>query len=120
VTGTGPHAGDPRAARLSFDPVAITQVHSGLVYLLLGLALITAVLASTRRAPMRVRRGVIGILALIAAEGVLGYVQYYTGVPPLLVGLHMPGATLIFTAAAWTLRLPKILSVQFRRHVGIR
>jgi heme a synthase len=56
------------------------------VYLLLGL----------------VRRGVAMTVALIAGQGALGHVQYHTGVPPLLVVLHMLGAGLVFAAAAWT------------------
>ncbi len=102
VTGTGPHAGDPQAARLPFDPQPLTQVHANLVYLLLGLAAATAVTARVVSAPHRVRRGVGVTIALILAQGVLGYVQYYTGVPPILVGLHMLGAALIFITAVWT------------------
>lgn len=101
VTGTGPHAGDPQAARLPLDPETLTQVHADLVYLLLGLAAATAVLARMVRAPRRVRRGIAMTLALLLAQGVVGYVQYYTGVPPILVGLHMLGAALLFTAVAW-------------------
>ncbi len=102
VTGTGPHAGDPRAARLPFDPDTLTQVHADLVYLLLGLTLATAVTAHALHAPKRVQRGIIVTIALIVAQGVLGYVQYHTGVPPFLVALHMLGAGLIFIATAWT------------------
>lgn len=102
VTGTGPHAGDPKAARLPFDPAALTQIHADLVYLLLGLTLATTLTARVLRAPQPVQRGSIVLVALIAAQGVMGYVQYHTGVPPLLVALHMLGAGLIFVTAAWT------------------
>jgi cytochrome c oxidase assembly protein subunit 15 len=102
VTGTGPHAGDPKAARLPFDPAALTQVHADLVYLLLGLALATTFTARALRAPQPVQHGSIVLVALIAAQGLLGYVQYHTGVPPVLVALHMLGAGLIFVTAAWT------------------
>lgn len=100
VTGTGPHAGDPRSSRLPFDPRDITQFHADLVFLLLGLVLATVVTA--RHAPTRVRRPLTVTVVLVLAQGLLGYVQYYTGVPPLLVGLHMLGATLVFTTVAWT------------------
>ncbi|GAA2919736.1 MULTISPECIES: COX15/CtaA family protein [Streptomyces] len=102
VTGTGPHAGDPKAARLPFDPAALTQIHTDLVYLLLGLTLATTITARALRAPQPVQRGSIVLVALIAAQGLLGYVQYHTRVPPLLVALHMLGAGLIFVTAAWT------------------
>lgn len=102
VTGTGPHAGDPQAARLPFDPQTLTQVHADLVYLLLGLTVATAVMARTVRAPRRAQRSIAVTIVLMLAQGVVGYVQYYTGVPSVLVGLHMLGAALIFIAVAWT------------------
>lgn len=102
VTGTGPHAGDPGAARLPFDPELTTQAHADAVYLLLGLTVATAVAAYALHAPQRIRRSIHWLLAGIVAQGVLGYVQYFTGVPPVLVGLHMLGASLVFLAAAWT------------------
>jgi len=101
VTGTGPHAGDPRAARLPLDPQAITQVHADLVWILIGLALATAVTARMTATPPAVRRGTGLLIALIAAQAVIGYLQYFTGVPATLVALHMLGAALLFTAAAW-------------------
>lgn len=102
VSGTGPHAGDPSAARLPFDPELTTQAHADAVYLLLGLTLAAAVATHAVPAPARVRQAMYWLLAGIVAQGVLGYVQYFTGAPPVLVGLHMLGASLVFLAAAWT------------------
>lgn len=102
VTGTGPHAGDAHAERLPFNPTVITQVHADLVFLLLGLLLATVVTAHGTGAPKVVRRALQATVALVLAQGVLGYVQYYTGVPVLLVGLHMLGSVLVFLAAAWS------------------
>ncbi|MFI0778802.1 heme A synthase [Streptomyces sp. NPDC021212] len=102
VTGTGPHGGDPQADRLPLAPDTLTQIHTDLVYLLLGLTLATAVAARALHAPQPVQRGITITIALIAGQGVLGHAQYHAGVPPLLVGLHMLGAGLVFCAAAWT------------------
>ena len=38
------------------------------------------------------------LLALELAQGVIGYVQYFTGVPAALVGLHMLGSALVWIA----------------------
>lgn len=102
VTGTGPHAGDPKVARLPFSPRDITQLHADLVYLLIGLTIATAVAARLVAAPRAVVRGTNVMIALIAVQGALGYWQYYLGVPPLLVVLHVLGAGLVFTTAAWS------------------
>jgi cytochrome c oxidase assembly protein subunit 15 len=52
----------------------------------------------------------IGIFFFISlAQGVLGYIQYFLGVPELLVGFHILGTTLVWISA-WRIWL----SVQFR------
>ena len=43
-----------------------------------------------------------GLLALELAQGLLGFVQYFTDLPEILVGLHMLGAALISAAVTWT------------------
>ena len=96
VTGTGPHAGDPKVKRLPFDPRDLTQVHADAAYLLLGL--VVALVVST---PLR--RWSLVLLALVLAQGVVGYVQYFNGVPPLLVDIHVALATCVFTTASWLL-----------------
>ena len=101
VTGTGPHAGDPKVARMPFNPRDITQLHADLVFLLVGLTLATVVAARALAAPPVVQRGTAMLVGLVVAQGGLGYLQYFTGVPPVLVALHVLGATLIFTTAAW-------------------
>ena len=97
VTGTGPHAGDPKVDRLPFKPRDITQLHADVVYLLVGLTLAT--LLVTWQTPWR--RWVLVLAGLLSAQAGLGYWQYYTGVPAGLVELHVLGAALVFTTAAW-------------------
>ena len=97
VTGTGPHAGDPKVDRLPFDPRAVTQVHADAVFLLAGLTL-AAVLVSWAT-PWR-HWGLV-VLGLLVAQGALGYTQYFNGVPAVLVALHALGASLVFTTASW-------------------
>ena len=97
VTGTGPHAGDPKVARLPFNPRDVTQLHADGVYLLVGLVLATVLVAWST--PYR-RWGLV-LLGLVVAQGALGYWQYFTGVPPVLVVLHVLGSALVFTTAVW-------------------
>lgn len=99
VTGAGPHAGDANVARNSLDPQTVTQAHSGLAYLLLGLT-VAAVLAL--RAVGAARPAVVAAVALVAAivaQGIVGLVQYFTGLPELLVWLHLLGSCLVWLAA---------------------
>ncbi len=97
VTGTGPHAGDPKVDRLPFNPRDVTQLHADGVYLLLGLVLATVLVSWST--PWR-RWGLV-LLGLVLAQGTLGYWQYFHGVPAALVAMHTAGATLVFTTAAW-------------------
>src|SRR4029434_4036710 len=49
-----------------------------------------------------------GVLILVElAQGLIGFVQYFTHLPVLLVGFHMLGATLVWTATLavlWSVR----------------
>ncbi len=101
VTGTGPHAGSSDVARLPFDPRSVTQLHADAVYLLVGLTLATALAARALGAPRAVRGSVRVLVLLEVAQGALGYVQYFSGTPPLLAGIHVLTAATIFAVAAW-------------------
>ena len=100
VTGTGPHSGDKDATdRLPFDLATVTQLHADLVFLLVGLSigLLVAVKAIDGRGFL-VRRAVV-LLGVVLAQGAIGYAQYATDLPVVLVGLHILGACLVWIAA---------------------
>jgi cytochrome c oxidase assembly protein subunit 15 len=99
VTGAGPHSGDPRAQRLPLDPETVAQVHADGVFLLLGLAVALPLVLRATSAPDRTRRRSAWLLGVVLAQGVVGYAQYFTGLPVLLVGLHVLGACLVWIAA---------------------
>ena len=101
VTGTGPHAGSADVHRLPFDPRDVTQLHADAVFLLVGLTLATALAARALGAPSSVRRSVRVLVALLVAQAALGFVQYFNGTPPLLAGIHVLAAAVIFAVAAW-------------------
>ncbi|MGN6686063.1 MAG: COX15/CtaA family protein [Actinomycetales bacterium] len=104
VTGSGPHAGDAHAHRTGLDVAAMSQLHADAVLLLVGLSIAALVLArfpyagSQPDEVARLRRAAGTVVAVEVAQGALGYLQYFTGVPPLLVALHMLGACLLVVA----------------------
>jgi heme a synthase len=106
VTGSGPHAGDQHAKRTGLDPAMVAQLHADLVCLLIGLSVAlwfaVRLLRSTGQADpaaagLLTRAGWLIVIEL--AQGVVGFVQYFTHLPDLLVGLHMAGAAAVWLAA---------------------
>jgi heme a synthase len=109
VTGSGPHSGDPKAGRTGFDPELVSQLHADVVFLLVGLTAALLVALYAIDSPGRVRRAARDLLIVQLAQGLVGYVQYFTNLPIVLVLVHMAGAVLItaFTARLiWSVRGP--------------
>ena len=109
VTGSGPHSGDPEAGRTGFDPELMSQLHADVVFLLIGLTVALLVALAATDSPGRVRRAARDLLIVELLQGVIGYVQYFTHLPALLVLLHMAGAVLITVYTArllWSVRGP--------------
>jgi cytochrome c oxidase assembly protein subunit 15 len=109
VTGSGPHSGDPGAGRTGFDPELVSQLHADFVFLLIGLTVALLVALSATDSPGRVRRAARDLLVVELAQGVIGYVQYFTHLPVIAVLLHMAGAVLITVYTArlvWSVRGP--------------
>ncbi len=100
VTGSGPHAGDVDSPRNGLDPLQISQVHADVVFLLLGLT-VGLLLAATYAEARETTRATRVLLLVLLAQGVLGFVQYFTDLPEVLVGLHMLGAAVIAAVATW-------------------
>ena len=103
VTGSGPHAGDADTPRTGLDPAAVSQVHANLVFLLVGLTLGCVIALRATGAPRRAVVAAQWLLGIELAQGLIGFVQYATGLPVVLVGLHLLGAALVTAAATWTL-----------------
>ena len=101
VTGSGPHAGDENAKRFGFSPKVVSWLHADLVIALVVLTLILWLI--TRVAQNKVIHKYLSIFLLISlSQGLIGYVQYFTGLPEILVAAHLLGATLVW-ASAWSL-----------------
>jgi len=107
VTGSGPHAGDENAKRNGLDPATISQTHADLVFLLIGLSVGLWFALRAAKAPRPAIRAA-GILIVIElGQGLIGFVQYFTNLPVLLVGAHMLGACLVWVgtlSVLWSLR----------------
>lgn len=95
TTGAGPHAGDGGAARNGLPLELVARVHATSVWLLIGVTVVTLFLTRAR--------AVLVLLAVIALQGVIGYVQYFTGLPIALVAAHLAGVALLTTAATHAL-----------------
>ena len=98
VTGSGPHAGDKHVSRNGLDPLQLSQLHADVVFLFVGLTL-ALVLVS----PTALRRPAVVLLGVELAQGAVGFVQYFTDLPIVLVGFHLLGAALIAAAMTWVL-----------------
>ena len=115
VTGSGPHSGDvdendvPTGDRMGFDVELVSQLHADAVFLLVGLTVALLVALYATDAPGRVKRAARDLLVVQLAQGVVGYVQYFTDLPIALVLLHMLGAVLVTASTArlvWSVRGP--------------
>lgn len=112
VTASGPHAGDANTPRLPLDPRVISQFHADAVFLLLGLIIALGFALRATDSPARPQRAVGMLLGIAVAQGLIGYVQYFTGLPEVLVGFHLLGACLVWVATlhvwlASTERVPR-------------
>jgi cytochrome c oxidase assembly protein subunit 15 len=102
TTGSGPHAGDADAPRNGLDSELLQHVHSYPAYIAVGLAglLLVLALAYHHRA---LRKAVIVLLSVNAAQIVVGITQSRLGLPEILVGTHMLLACLVTAAVTLVL-----------------
>ena len=102
VTGSGPHAGDSTAERFNLDSRTMAWIHADLVIALLGITtalLISIKLGESGETRMHMGRAVQSFLLIALAQGGVGYIQYFTGLPELIVGFHIFGAILVWLSA---------------------
>ncbi|MCW2527602.1 MAG: cytochrome oxidase assembly protein [Pseudonocardiales bacterium] len=102
VTGSGPHAGDKndsgKVRRTGLDPRAMSQLHADAVMVLIGLSVGLLLLVVALHSTQVLRRAVAVLLVVELAQGTIGFVQYFTKLPVVLVGFHMFGACLVWLA----------------------
>jgi cytochrome c oxidase assembly protein subunit 15 len=99
VTGSGPHSGDAdEPARYGFDARTVSWLHADVVMLFLGLVVATWLAARLTSDTVRSARAWLVVLGVSLAQGLTGYVQYFTGLPEAVVLAHMLGASLLVVA----------------------
>ncbi len=99
VTGSGPHAGDETARRYGFDISSVAEIHSVVVWM--SVAVFLALVVVLRRTPrlygeLSSRLSTWVFIALV--QGGIGYLQYFTDIPAVLVAAHVAGATALWVA----------------------
>jgi cytochrome c oxidase assembly protein subunit 15 len=103
VTGAGPHAGDANAPRNDLDWDLFSHIHAVPAYLVTAGTVVALVLVFRRRITGPFRTAVLMLLGVTILQAIIGFTQYYNGIPALLVAAHMLGAALLMAAStnAW-------------------
>jgi cytochrome c oxidase assembly protein subunit 15 len=114
VTGSGPHAGEEDVRRYGFDIGSVARIHSVAVIAALGCGAALAWLVGKREPSLRPVLSTWLFVAIL--QGAVGYAQYFSGVPELLVGLHIAGATALWVV---TVRLA-LVTLDHRAATGVQ
>jgi cytochrome c oxidase assembly protein subunit 15 len=119
TSGAGPHAGDSSGQQVAKRiPIALrdmAELHSSLALLLIGVTIGLVVALHMVDVPERVRRAARVLMAVMVAQAGVGYTQYFTHLPALLVEVHLLGATALVIGAtraflACTYHAPEMLA----------
>lgn len=99
VTGSGPHAGDSSdVPRMPFDWATTAHVHAVFAWVVCALAVAMWLVLRVVDAPADTRARARELLLVLLAQGGIGYVQFFTDLPEVLVGAHMLGSCLVWIA----------------------
>jgi cytochrome c oxidase assembly protein subunit 15 len=99
VTGAGPHAGDSsEVERMPLDWETVSKVHAVLAWIVVSLTFALWFVLKAVDAPANPLARTRDLFLILLAQGVIGYVQYFTDLPEILVGLHMFGSALVWIA----------------------
>ncbi|MFJ8947778.1 heme A synthase [Streptomyces sp. NPDC102395] len=114
VTGAGPHAGDSsEVERMPLDWETVSKAHAVLAWIVVSLTFALWFVLKAVDAPKAPLHRTRELFVVLLCQGVVGYVQYFTDLPEILVGLHMLGSALMWI---WVLRV--VLSLRERPAAG--
>lgn len=102
VTGSGPHAGDSTSERFNLDSKMMAWLHADLVIALIGttIALLIAIRLGESEQVKEEWGGRVRLFLIVClAQGLIGYVQYFTGLPEVIVAFHIIGSILVWLSA---------------------
>ncbi|WP_052032581.1 COX15/CtaA family protein [Streptomyces viridochromogenes] len=115
VTGAGPHAGDSsEVERMPLDWENVTKLHAVLAWIVVTLTFALWFVLKAVDAPKDPLNRTRDLFLILLAQGVIGYVQYFTDLPEILVGLHMFGS-----AVTWIAVLRVLLSLRERPETAV-
>lgn len=92
VTGSAPHGGDAGVARNGFDVETMAKIHAWTVWAVVIAVAATVWLTRSKES--------VWVLLGVLFQGLVGYLQYFAGIPAWIVGLHMIGVAVITVLAA--------------------
>ena len=98
TTGSGPHSGDEIAARFDLDIRVIAWLHADSVLLFVGLIVGLLVITVINKESKDIYKITRTLFIICLVQGLIGYVQWFNGLPWLLVSLHVIGAVIIWIA----------------------
>jgi cytochrome c oxidase assembly protein subunit 15 len=115
VTGAGPHAGDEEARRFDVSIPAAARIHGVTVMIALTVAVALAVCLARQPADRhRLQHPLSSWIFVGLLQAAIGYTQYFNDVPPLLVGLHVAGATLLWAMTVWLVLATQAVALEPR------
>ncbi|MGA0209751.1 MAG: COX15/CtaA family protein [Candidatus Nanopelagicales bacterium] len=110
TTGSGPHSGDIDVqVRFDLDLRTIAWLHADSVLLFMGLTIGLLVASKVAHAPAPLMRRTTILLGIAIIQGIIGYTQWFTDLPELLVAIHVLGAIAVWIAVLF---LPPTLRVR--------
>ncbi|MEU2772032.1 COX15/CtaA family protein [Streptomyces sp. NPDC007162] len=113
VTGAGPHPGDSgEVKRIHISWSGVAELHAVFAWIVVSLTFALWFFLKGVNAPRGPRDRVRDLFLVLLGQGVIGYVQYFTHLPTVLVGLHMFGSCLV-----WIGVLRVLLSLRERAEV---
>ena len=101
TTGTGPHAGGRGAKRIPLGLEDMTRIHAELVIAAVVVVLALLWVLWQSDAPAHTQDSGRILLAVMVVQGIVGYTQFFTHLPAVLVGIHVFGASMVWSTALW-------------------
>lgn len=101
TTGTGPHAGGQGAKRIPLGLEDMTRIHAEVVIAAVLAVLVLLWVLWRSDAPASVQNAGRVVLMVMFAQGIIGYTQFFTHLPAVLVGIHVLGASVVWAAVLW-------------------
>ena len=98
TTGSGPHSGDEIAARFDLDIRVIAWLHADSVLLFVGLVVGLLVISRINPESKQIYKITRILFIICLVQGFIGYVQWFNGLPWILVSFHVIGAVITWIA----------------------